>query len=418
VTGLLTPERAGAPQGSSTGSTSTGPTLRSTWLRGRGPVAVVAGVALVGATVGLLTLVPTGGYLDPDSFAPDGSRAVVELLRGGGVDVERVGTVQEALQRDGAGTTLLIPRPGGLAGAELEELAGHEGPIVVVAPSDRALEALALPAEMAGSADVDRRRPGCGFEPAQRAGDVDLGGLLYAPTAGDGRADGAVGCYATGGDASLLVLPGAGAVVLGNGDLLTNDRLDDRGNAALALALLGAGEQVSWLVPDPARQVPEGEQRPLTELLPAELRLAVVQLAVVVAVLALWRARRLGRVVEEPLPVVVRASEAVEGRGRLYRAAGARDRAAEALRAGTRDRLARRLGLPPRADRQSVVPTAAARTGRDAAELDGLLYGAPPADDAALVRLADALRGLERAVADPPAPRATAPDRSPEVAGP
>ena len=83
-----------------------------------------------------------------------------------------------------------------------------------------------------------------------------------------------------------------------------------------------------------------------------------------VVVLALWRARRLGRVVEEPLPVVVRAAETVEGRGRLYRAAGARDRAAEALRRGARDRLVPRLGLPAGADREALVGTVAVRTGR------------------------------------------------------
>jgi hypothetical protein len=116
--------------------------------------------------------------------------------------------------------------------------------------------------------------------------------------------------------------------------------------------------------------------------------------------LALWRGRRLGRVVEEPLPVVVRAAEAVEGRGRLYRAAGARGPAAEALRAGVRERTGVLLGLPP-ADRGALVTRAAARTGRDPAALDVLLYGAPPADDAGLVRLADALRAFERELAGP-----------------
>ena len=122
--------------------------------------------------------------------------------------------------------------------------------------------------------------------------------------------------------------------------------------------------------------------------------LGALQLALAVLVLALWRARRLGRVVPEPLPVVVRAAEAVEGRGRLYRAAGARDTAAEALRAGARARLAARLGLPRDAGREGLVLALAARTGRPPQELDALLYGPAPHDDAALVRLADALDGL------------------------
>ena len=115
--------------------------------------------------------------------------------------------------------------------------------------------------------------------------------------------------------------------------------------------------------------------------------------------LSLSTANRLGRVVEEPLPVVVRASEAVEGRGRLYRAAGARGQAAESLRAATRERLARRLGAPVGTPRPGLVQAVADRTGGDPAEVDGLLYGAAPADDGALVRLAGALRTLEATLA-------------------
>ena len=73
-------------------------------------------------------------------------------------------------------------------------------------------------------------------------------------------------------------------------------------------------------------------------------------LLVVGVLLALWRGRRLGPVVTEPLPVVVRSAEVVEGHGRLYRRAGARERAAELLRAGHRDPAgAPRLGLDRRA---------------------------------------------------------------------
>src|SRR5690606_41722785 len=70
------------------------------------------------------------------------------------------------------------------------------------------------------------------------------------------------------------------------------------------------------------------------------LHAALPILIVVVVLLAWWQGRRLGPLVTEPLPVVVRASETVEGRGRLYRSRRARDRAAEALRT---DRKSTRL---------------------------------------------------------------------------
>jgi hypothetical protein len=381
------------------GTTATGPTLRSTARRVRGPVAVAVVLVVVAAVAGLLAVRETG-LLDPAAFDPAGSRAVAELLRDGGVEVERVGTVEEVLAAGGSDAVVVVPRPEVLAREELERLGEVDGRLLVVSPDEAALEALGLPATVAGDVDVDGRRPACDFPPAQRAGDADVGGLTYAPTEG-----GATGCYAAGGAATLLVLPDADAIVLGTGAPLTNGRLDERGNAALALGLLGSGERVVWLVADPSREVPVSAQRPLLDLVPDWLKLGVVQLGVAVVVLALWRGRRLGRVVEEPLPVVVRAAESVEGRARLYRAAKARGSAAEALRSGVRNRAARVMGLPPSADRSAVVATAAQRSGRDAAAVDAVLYGAAPSDDAALVRLADALRELERALTAAPAPR-------------
>ena len=190
-------------------------------------------------------------------------------------------------------------------------------------------------------------------------------------------------------------------MLLGDGTPLTNDRLDERGNAALALGLLGERPGgVLWLVPRPGR--PVQDETSLTDLLPDGLLLGAVQLLVALAVLALWRARRLGRVVTEPLPVVVRAAEAVEGRSRLYRAAGARGPAAEALRAATAERLARRLGAPAGVDPAGLVALVVDRTGDDPAVVQALLYGGAPADDAALVRLADDLHALETALQSRP----------------
>ena len=78
---------------------------------------------------------------------------------------------------------------------------------------------------------------------------------------------------------------------------------------------------------------------------------------------ALWRARRLGPLVTERLPVAIRASETTEGRARLYRKANARDRAAAALRSATRTRLAPLIGVPPRGAHAPdvLLPAVAAR---------------------------------------------------------
>ena len=113
---------------------------------------------------------------------------------------------------------------------------------------------------------------------------------------------------------------------------------------------------------------------------------------------ALWQGRRLGPLVAEELPVVVRASETVEGRGRLYRSRRARDRAADALRTATLQRLLPRLGLGAGAPAPAVVATVAPRSGADAQFVSYHLFGPPPATDNDLLQLARALDEIERQV--------------------
>ena len=371
-------------------ATATGPTVATTARTARGPVLVLVLLVVVAVGAAALRATGSGGRLDPDSFAPEGSRAVAELLRDRGVPVERVDTVDAVTAADRPGTLVVVPTPEALSESELSRIAVLSGSLVVVGADSATLEGLRLPVEAGSEVEVERRQPACALPVAQTAGEADLGGVTYSV---EGLR--ATGCYSASGDATLLSLTDLGVTLLGAGAPLTNDRLDDRGNAALALGLLGSAERVVWLVPRPGRPLPPGQQRPLSELVADEIELGALWLLVTAGVLALWRARRLGRVVEEPLPVVVRAAEAVEGRSRLYRAAGARGPAAEALRTATRDRVVRRLSLPASADRGAVVGVVAQRTGSDPAAIDALLYGGPPADDAALVRLAGDLRTLE-----------------------
>ena len=124
-------------------------------------------------------------------------------------------------------------------------------------------------------------------------------------------------------------------------------------------------------------------------------------LAVTVVLLALARGRRLGRLVREPLPVVVRAIETTESRGRLYRRSGDRARAAAVLRSGTHDRLIRRLALGPR---RRPGCAGARRVGGHRArspEVADILFRPAPPDDPALIHLAQQLTDLEERVRHP-----------------
>jgi hypothetical protein len=371
--------------------TVVGPTAHQHWRRLRGPLLILLAVLVAAVLVGLAQARVVRGELDPAAVDPAGSRALATLLAQHGVTVHRVSTVDDAQASD-ADTAVLVAFPNRLPAGELRRLAGTAARLVLVAPDAAALPEASADALPAGSAKVSRRAPGCDYPAAVAAGDADLGGRSYRLRPEPARLPG-IRCYG----GTLVVgstVNGSPLVVIGTGTPLRNESLAHRGNASLALNLLGADgsfHELRWLVTTPGA-AGTGRGR-LVDLVPRWVPPVALQLLVVGLLVGLWRARRLGPPVPEPLPVVVRAAETVEGRARLYRRGQARDRAAEALRAGTLARIVPRLRLgisPPPA----VVSAVAARTGRPGPEVADLLYGGPPADDQALVRLADELDRL------------------------
>jgi hypothetical protein len=348
-------------------------------------------VAIVAAALAIASPGGKTGLLDPDAVDSGGSRALATLLRDRGIEVTRVTSVASAVAQADATSTLVVTLPVLLPPSQVEQLGTSASDLVLVAPDEATLSALAMPVSVTGFATVKERDPRCNLAAATRAGSVDIGGYLYSPQTSDAAA-----CYPAGGAPSLLQFRDGERTVtaLGSGTAFTNDRLGHVGNAALGLNILGAHPRIVWLVPSLSDAIADAGHKSLVDLLPNRVLLVVGQLAIAVFLVALWRARRLGAIVAEPLPVIVRAAEAVEGRARLYRAAGARDRAADALRTGCRSRLAPLLGLPPDAEPDAVTAAVAARSGRPETAVRDLLYGAAPDGDAALVRLADDLDTL------------------------
>ncbi|MDX3078252.1 DUF4350 domain-containing protein [Streptomyces sp. MI02-7b] len=385
-------------------TTSVSPTAHQLWTGWRALLA--AGLALVffGVLYALLQSGQNHQALDPRSPDPAGSRALAQLLEHRGVTTKVVTTTDDAAAAVTPDTTLLVTVPDLLT--PRQQLRLHRatvqsggGRTVLLDPSDSSLGVLAPGVHYAGPTAVQTRRAGCDLPAAVRAGDADLGGTAYTTTA-----EGADGCYRTGaGNPTLLRLPTADGdvVVLGTHTLLQNENLDDQGNASLALQLLGAHPRLVWYLPslDDAAAF-DGGQQSFLDLIPDGWNWAFLQLLIAAGLAALWRARRLGPIVAERLPATVRAAEATEGRARLYRRGNARARAAEALRTATRDRLAPLLGIPPSQvhDPGTLASAVAARLDDPSTDPHITLHGPPPADDAALLRLADDLDALERRI--------------------
>ncbi|MET9135219.1 DUF4350 domain-containing protein [Streptomyces parvulus] len=390
-------------------TTSASPTARQIWTRGRG-VALALVLLLAGAVA--IAVVRSGdhhGELDPRSADPAGSRAVAELLADRGVSTRVVTTLDAARAATGPDTTLLVAAPDLLTERQQTRLhatvAGSGGRTVLVAPGGRAVERLVpgVTADPALSFD-STLAPACDLPAARRAGTADTGGLRYSTHLA------ADACYPSRRLATLLRVPDTSAegtpgdtVVLGARDILVNDRLDDHGNASLALQLLGSRDHLVWYLPSLSDVPDPDEERGFFDLLPSGWLWGTLQLFIAAVLAALWRARRLGPLVPEKLPVAIRASETVEGRARLYRKANARDRAATALRSATRTRLAPLVGVPvTRAHTpEALLPALSAHLHGDGQPLHSLLFGPPPGDDAALIALADQLDALESEVRRP-----------------
>ncbi|MFI7698119.1 DUF4350 domain-containing protein [Nonomuraea sp. NPDC049480] len=403
--GVAPPASSTAPGGTALdpapgGSQPTSATARSVWAATR--MIVLMGAALVLVAIVAVMLAPDRGpsrRLDPADTTLDGSKALAELLRARGVTVDRVDSVEAATEKAATGNRLLLITD--TMYFDEHVLAGIQGDRLIVGNLP-GIETLApgLRQRYEQGARTRNREPECQLPAAKLAGTAYMGGVAF-----DGPA-GATGCYpAPRGGYTLVSYPNAGGVttVVGDGSFMTNRRLAEDGNAALALNLIGTGRPVTWLVPPdnpPALDLPGERGESMYDLMPDNIRWTVYMAIIALALAAFWRGKRLGPVVAERLPVIVRAAETVEGRGRLYRARRARQRAADALRAGTIDRLTPRLGLASGAGAQELVAALAARTGQDAHQIGAALYGPPPADDAGLVALAGYLDFIERQVSE------------------
>jgi hypothetical protein len=345
-------------------------------------------VVLAAGVVSALLQPSAPGYLDPAGTGPEGGRALADLLQERGQQVDRTGIPVSG----GAGSLELVTSPGLLSGAQLRTAGQFGGDILLVDPDPAALHAIAprvtVLGESPGYLDV---LPACTAQPATLAGDAYLGGEVLQT--GDPAA---TSCYPN--DPGFFLVQYADGsrtiTVLGTSEPLTNQYLADDGDAALALNLMRRDRRIVWVVPSGTAVAAPGAggQQSFFSLVPWPVYLIAIQLGIAVVLAAAWRARRLGPLVAERLPAVVRAAETVEGHGRLYQARRARSRAATVLREAAASRIASRLGGDTRAE------TIAARTGQPPDLVAAVLSGPPPVTDKDLVTLATDLDTLERKI--------------------
>ena len=378
---------------------------------------IIAVIVLIG--IGVLSLLLSGSAKAGDRFsatnaAPGGSRAIAEVLKSRGVDVVIPATFNAATSSlnsrgstssgsgssrgvSSGGTTLFLFDPESrLSDSRLSTLATGVRTIVLLSPTLNQLRVLAPQVGAAGVIMRSSLRSACDLPAASRAGVVSGAGMGYRLITADSSSQ---RCFASGGGIYSLIsieTSGTTIIIVGTEDAFTNEHVIDRANAALTLSLLGQHKKLVWYLPtidDATNSAPT-----LAALTPLWVGSVAPLLAIVAVAAAFWRGRRFGPLVIENLPVIVRSSETMEGRARLYQRNGSRLHALDALRIGALGRLAVICGLPRAATVDEVIAAVASVTGRELLDIRLLLLEDEPENDRQLVQLSDALLELERNV--------------------
>ncbi len=369
------------------------------WLRRSRFWLIVGGVFLLVCAFALSSTLgnPARSALDlaATNPAPNGAMAAAEILQRNGVGLTRTDSLSDTLNTlaaaGAAETTVLVYDPKSFLNADQAgQLRSSGARLVAIAPGPLTLAALNPQVKSAGRLQADPARPqvpaGCGNPDAMAAGSIDPGSSnqFTGPTSCFG------GIVAQSRDGRFTAVGSTG--------LFRNDGLAKSGNAALALRLLGKDRNLVWYLPSVKDLASSDGQPSLSDLQPAWLAPLGVWLLIVGILAVLWRGRRDGPLVEEPLPVSVKAAETVLGRARLYQDGRALAQAADNLRAAALQRLAIRFRIGREASADAVVLAVLEHSALPEAEVRRILQPAKPASESQFLIWAQQLETLEREV--------------------
>lgn len=367
--------------------------------------------ALIGVGFGLVivlllaTTVLLRGFTDPttkdafapDSIAPDGGRAIAQILQAHGVDVHRASTMSEvgAALNNHPHSAVFIPHPVNLDTAKLQEIIATGQSLIIADPHLFAYEDFEFVADTVVAGQAQSVTAQCQVSAALQAGELSPSTAGLVPKSADMQA-----CFPLAGtDAYVLLQRNQDQQLISlvaSWEYFSNAHLASAGNAALAVNLLGSTTDLIWYTPT------QNDHTTLATPLVGglEKRLAGLELATLVCfvVFAFWRGRRLGPVVEEKLPVVVPAGETIRGRGRLYQRNRAFAHTASAFRAATATRISKALNLSPQADADVLIIQTSYHSSLPAPQIRELFYGPAPTNAAQLNQLVSALAALEKEV--------------------
>ena len=364
------------------------------WIVGLGLIVILA------VSVAVTSKQPDYDPLSVDNLTDTGSHAVAQILRDQGVEVTQFKTLARVVVTDPSTTTLVIAGGQNLTDAQITSVLAFKGDVLFIGASDAL--APAVDPNLAVTYDflpetVDAACADPDATAAQRMR-VEFTGLQRV-----GNTDSAL-CFANRSDVygmAVVTSPSGTRTIVTNPAVYQNSALLTDGNAALSLRTAGHHQHVAWYVGSYFDSTLLSDSNGPTDVeinadfMPPGVGTALYALALAALVGALWKGRRFGPLAVEPLPVVVRASEATRGRARLYRRGRSYGRATAALRAASAKRMGSRLGVPRTTAREGMVDAVQRATGVSSQDIARILYGPPPTSEAEMMDVVDQLDELE-----------------------
>ena len=330
---------------------------------------------------------------DPNSTAPDGTKAAFLTLQQLGMNVSTGPKI--------TGNTIIVFRDD-FTEKQLDDLAEWVrtgGTLILTDPGSSLASGKFADAPAAIN---NRLTPKCSAPWARGVTSVDISGTT-SPSLLEAT-DGSTGCFPAGTNGFLAVQSDneLGTVVeVFTPEIFTNAEIGKADNAVLLANLVDArkGSSVSIMTADTSA-APESGNQGLLSLVPSSLEQALIQLMIAVLVLALWKGRRLGRLVTEPQPVELPASSLVLAVGELLQQAGQANGAGKVLRRDLRRRLAQLIGVSSEVPPGVLAQIVSRRTGIDERRLAQALIDAPIGSGESLLALAQTIEDVHREVAN------------------
>lgn len=388
------------PQKPVTGDGTTGKSrLLQRWNRWKTLVIIVTCVLLIGFLTTIIR--PSGNKIPmhPQNAEPNGAMALTQILRNNGVEVTVTGSTAEARALADSSTTVFVYDTFVVEPEFFRAVYEAGSDLVIVDPATSTINQLDLGLRLentsAKTTHPDPVDAQCAAPHAQSARQI------MSQNSGFSRNEesDAQLCFTIDGVGPYAASSDNRVHLFATPDLFQNENLARFGNAALTIGALGNQEKLVWFLPTTMQNSPDSqEDSPLLVFLPPWFTSALVLAGFIAAALAVWRGRRMGRLVSEPLPVVVRGAETTVGLGQVYRRTNEVAHAASAIRAGAALRCAQRLGISPTSSSSDLAAAIARAVNRPYEEIAPIFLGPLPTSSADLIRLAQTLDHLESEV--------------------